>query len=199
MVEKNKPTNKENDNLVAVLVAFSIVFDAFRKYKRIRYVLGGIFIFLLLSTIVLGLVISCDWIKDNNTKLFFLAGIGWLFAYWITKNKEWSQRNFEVKQSSYAAFISKMLDQNITKAELEKIAAATCLSASDEVKDSIEEYLSIYNMKNYQDENLIDMRKGISSKMRHDLLLTNFDFIDCFLYIYKERKIKSETTNNKNI
>lgn len=199
MVEKNKPTNKEDDNLVAVLVAFSILFDAFRKYKRIRYVLGGIFIFLLLSTIVLGLVISCDWIKDNNTKLFFLAGIGWLFAYWITKNKEWSQRNFEVKQSSYAAFISKMLDQNVTKAELEKIAAATCLSASDEVKYSIEEYLSIYNMKNYQDENLIDMRKGISSKMRHDLLLTNFDFIDCFLYIYKERKIKSKTTNNKNI
>lgn len=92
-----------------------------------------------------------------------------------------------------------MLDQNVTKAELEKIAAATCLSASDEVKYSIEEYLSIYNMKNYQDENLIDMRKGISSKMRHDLLLTNFDFIDCFLYIYKERKIKSKTTNNKNI
>lgn len=199
MVEKNKPTNKENDNLVAVLVAFSIIFNAFGKYKRIRYVFGGIFIFLLLSTIVLGLVISCDWIKDNNTKLFFLAGIGWLFAYWITKNKEWSQRNFEVKQSSYAAFISKMLDQNVTKAELEKIAAATCLSASDDVKDSIEEYLSIYNMKNYQDENLIDMRKDISSKMRYDLLLTNFDFIDCILYIYKERKIKSETTNNKNI
>lgn len=107
MVEKNKPTNKEDDNLVAVLVAFSILFDAFRKYKRIRYVLGGIFIFLLLSTIVLGLVISCDWIKDNNTKLFFLAGIGWLFAYWITKNKEWSQRNFEVKQSSYAALFQK--------------------------------------------------------------------------------------------
>lgn len=199
MVDKNKQIKKDNDNLVAVFIAFSIVFDAIKKYKRIRYVFLGIVLFLLSIIIVVGLIISCDWIKDNTTKLFFLAGLGWLLAYWITKNKEWSQRNFEVKQSSYATFISKMLDQNITKTELEPVTAITCLTASDNVRESIETYLSIYDVKDYQNKDLTNMRKEILSKMRYDLLLTNFDIIDCFLYIYKEKQVKSKTPNHKKL
>ena len=95
--EVSSSENKQYGD-VAYLVAFFLLLDALKKYKRLRYGLYFSLFIILAIIVAIGLVISCQWIDDNNTKLFFLGGIGWLLAYWFTKSKELSQNSFNLKK-----------------------------------------------------------------------------------------------------
>ena len=77
-------SENQKDGDVAYFVAFFLVIEALKKYKHLRYGLYFSFFIILAIIVVIGLIISCQWIGDNNTKLFFLGGIGWLLAYWFT-------------------------------------------------------------------------------------------------------------------
>lgn len=185
-------SENQKDGDVAYFVAFFLVIEALKKYKHLRYGLYFSFFIILAIIVVIGLVISCQWIGDNNTKLFFLGGIGWLLAYWFTKSRELSQNGFNLKKQYYSDFISKILRPNISNTELEIVSNITCLFASDDVKESINQYQKEYLSSNPSLDILNQLRQEIFSKMQQDLYLTNFDLIDCFRYFLKIRKNKHD-------
>lgn len=185
--EVSSSENKQDGDL-AYLVAFFLLLDALKKYKRLRHGLYFSLFIILAIIVAIGLVISCQWIDDNNTKLFFLGGIGWLLAYWFTKSKELSQNSFNLKKQYYSDYISKVLQPNISNTELEIVSNITCLFASDDVKKGINQYRKEYLSSNPSLDILNQLRQEIFSKMQQDLYLTNFDLIDCFRYFLKIRK-----------
>lgn len=185
-------SENQKDGDVAYFVAFFLVIEALKKYKHLRYGLYFSFFIILAIIVVIGLIISCQWIGDNNTKLFFLGGIGWLLAYWFTKSRELSQNGFNLKKQYYSDFISKILRPNISNTELEIVSNITCLFASDDVKESINQYQKEYLSSNPSLDILNQLRQEIFSKMQQDLYLTNFDLIDCFRYFLKIRKNKHD-------
>ena len=187
-IQEVSSSENKQDGDVAYLVAFFLLLNALKKYKRLRYGLYFSLFIILAITVAIGLVISCQWIDDNNTKLFFLGGIGWLLAYWFTKSKELSQNSFNLKTQYYCDYISKVLQPNISNTELEIVSNITCLFASDDVKEGINQYRKEYLSSNPSLDILNQLRQEIFSKMQQDLYLTNFDLIDCFRYFLKIRK-----------
>lgn len=191
-IQEVSSSQNKQDSDVAYFVAFFLLLEALKKYKRLRYGLYFSLFIILVIIVAIGLVISCQWIGDNNTKLFFLGGIGWLLAYWFTKSKELSQNRFNLKKQYYCDFISKVLQPNISNTELEIVVNITCLFASDDVKEGINQYRKEYLSSNPSLDILNQLRQEIFSKMQQDLYLANFDLIDCFRYFLKIRKNKHD-------
>ena len=81
---------------------------------------------------------------------------------------------------------------NISNTELEIVSNITCLFASDDVKESINQYQKEYLSSTPSLDILNQLRQEIFSKMQQDLYLTNFDLIDCFRYFLKIRKNKHD-------
>ena len=133
-IQEVSSSENKQDSAAAYLVAFFLLLNALKKYKRLRYGLYFSLFIILAIIVAIGLVISCRWIDDNNTKLFFLGGIGWLLAYWFTKSKELSQNSFNLKKQYYSDYISKVLQPNISNTELEIVSNITCLFASDDAR-----------------------------------------------------------------
>lgn len=188
-IKRNTKENKSTDT-VAYLVSFFLLIDAVKKYKRLRYIIYFSLFIILMFIIAIGLVISCKWIDNNNTKLFFLGGVGWLISYWFTKSKESSQLIFNIKKQYYCDFSSKILRPNISIIEFEVISNITCLFVPDDIKECIDKYQKEYTSQFPSQELLIQLRQEIFFKMRQDLYFTNFDLIDCFRYFLRIKNNK---------
>lgn len=79
-IQEVSSSENKQDGDVAYLVAFFLLLEALKKYKRLRYGLYFSLFIILAIIVAIGLVISCQWIGDNNTKLFFLEELA---GYWL--------------------------------------------------------------------------------------------------------------------
>lgn len=194
---QNSTTKNENTTKVNNYVfAFLLLAGAFIKYKRLWFVVLATLTGIFLIMFVIALSISCNWIENNNTKLFFLGGIGWFIAYWFTKKKEWNFKKFEIKQKSYSKFTILLVSKNVSIEQLSIGAATVCLCADDVVKSSIEKYLFAYSQKNKNQENLSLLKNNLIEDMRKDLYFSKLDLVDLVATAIKlYEKSKKEEIN----